>query len=257
MQATKYPEVNKILDVLLFEMQRILADKLKGLYLYGSLCTGDFDFSISDIDLLAALETEISDEEFNLLKNMHTKLAKDHEEWKDRIEVQYMSLDALKTFKTKTSKIANISPGEPFHFVEAGKDWLVNWFVVQEKGLTLYGPPPSKYIEYITKEEFIEIIRDHTKLWSNWINGISRKRGSQAYAIITLCRAYYAIKHGEQISKIKAALWMQKHFPEWAGLIGRALKWRENQWNDQSEDQLAYSETKRFVNTVIKEAKNI
>jgi hypothetical protein len=37
----------------------------------------------------------------------------------------------------------NISPGEPIHRIQAGMDWLVNWYLVRTGGVTLLGPPPD------------------------------------------------------------------------------------------------------------------
>ena len=53
MHITPYPDIDALLSRLLDQMQRILDKKLAGLYLYGSLVTGDFDRESSDIDLLA------------------------------------------------------------------------------------------------------------------------------------------------------------------------------------------------------------
>jgi predicted nucleotidyltransferase len=56
---TPYADVNQLLEQLLSSLQTILGKKLVGLYLYGSLVTGDFDHECSDIDLLAAAHIPI------------------------------------------------------------------------------------------------------------------------------------------------------------------------------------------------------
>src|SRR5436189_78860 len=73
MQATSHPEINHVLDILLAQIQAILGKKLVGVYLYGSLVTGDFDTEISDIDVLAALSSEIDEKEFRESVKDHTK----------------------------------------------------------------------------------------------------------------------------------------------------------------------------------------
>jgi predicted nucleotidyltransferase len=65
MQPTTYPHVNDLVNVLLSQMQTILGDDLVGLYLYGSLATGDYDDDISDVDLLAAVSDDLEEGEFN------------------------------------------------------------------------------------------------------------------------------------------------------------------------------------------------
>lgn len=247
---TNFEEVNEILRELLIWQKRILGNKLVGLYLYGSLVTGDFDIKISDIDLLCAVSSDINPQEFEFLKKIHQEITKKYPKWKERIEAQYLSTNGLRTFKTQETKMVNISPGEPFHLTEAGKDWLVNWYVVQEKGIVLFGPPPSTIIEHISTKEFIDTVKSHIKLWLEWIKNISKNRGSQAYAIITMCRAYYSIKKGTQVSKLQATNWMSNQFPEWSSLIKKALIWRSKQWEDNIEDESSYPQTLNFVKTI-------
>ncbi len=124
MYSTSSPDINDLLQLLLAQLQNILGQKLVGLYLYGSLVTGDFDEQSSDIDLLAVTGTDINQQEFEVLKQMHDDLVLQDPVWADRIEVAYVSVEALKTFKSQTSRIAIISPGEPFHVKDAGKDWF-------------------------------------------------------------------------------------------------------------------------------------
>lgn len=117
---TQYPDINILLEDLLFQIKEILGERLVGFYLWGSLVWGDFDYGISDIDLLAATKTDLTEDEANHLKIMHEEFVEKYKEWNDRIEIAYMSLDALKTFKTKRSPIGIISPGELFHLKDAG-----------------------------------------------------------------------------------------------------------------------------------------
>ncbi|MEA3355592.1 MAG: adenylyltransferase, partial [Patescibacteria group bacterium] len=63
MKVTPYKNVNKFLEDFLFQVKKILGDKLVGLYLYGSLTWEDFDIDISDIDLLAVLSVDLNENE--------------------------------------------------------------------------------------------------------------------------------------------------------------------------------------------------
>ncbi len=250
MQPTAYPDVNDLLDSLLSQVQTILRQKLVGLYLYGSLVTGDVDIDISDIDLLAATAGDLNETEFSALNKMQDDIVSTYQQWENRLEIAYLSLHALKTFKTCTSQIAIISPGEPFHLKAAGRDWLMNWYIVRERGITLSGPPPTKIIEPISKEEFIQAVKEHAEGWRDWVNN-SKNRPAQAYAILTLCRALYTYKNGEPVSKPQAALWAAAELPEWASLIKNALLWRQA-WREPVVDPDAtLPETRRFVNFVI------
>jgi len=249
MQITPYADINALIEILLSSIQRILGAKLVAFYLAGSLIIGDFDPNISDIDLVAALSSQIDDREFDALQEMHSAFAAQYKEWDNRIEVCYISVVALNTVRSRTSQIANISPGEPFHMRESSREWLSDWYLVRERGVTLFGPSPEEIIEPISKEEFIQTIKAHARAWGEWINDM-HTQGGQAYAILTMCRALYTCTNGEQVSKKQAALWAQKALPEWSQLIENALLWRENQRNEQVDHTATFAETKRFVDFV-------
>lgn len=93
------PDLGSLLAELVDQIQQALGDKLAGLYLYGSLIMGDFDPTLSDIDLLAALTSDVEASEFDRLLQMHDAFARRHPAWYDRIEVAYLSLHGLRTFR--------------------------------------------------------------------------------------------------------------------------------------------------------------
>jgi predicted nucleotidyltransferase len=251
MQFTPYPDINSFFNTLLLQLKAILGDRLIGVYLFGSLVWGDFEYESSDIDLLVVTSSNITYNEFDKLDVMQKDLAKTYSHAKEgMIEIAYMSEDALQTFKTKRSQIAIIHPGEPFHIKDAGKDWLMNWYSVQEKALTLFGPPAKTLIAHITREEFIQAVRDYANAWRSRINGLHGRPG-QAYAILTTCRAYYTYKNGEQTSKKRAANWTAKEFPQWSTLIENALKWREDWRSNQVDAEETLPEIKQFVHFIL------
>lgn len=243
---TPDPEINELLTSLFSQIRQVLGDHLVGLYLYGSLVAGDFDAEVSDIDLLAVTTDDISEKEFYRLHAMHDDFAAQHPSWDDRIEVAYLSVAGLRTFRTQNSSIAVISPGEPFHIKEAGADWLVNWWVVRERGVTLYGPPAWEVIDPIATDEFLQTVQDHALLWPLWVHDM-REPKAQAYAVLTMCRALYALEFGDQPSKQRAAHWVQSRWPQWAALIQQALAWRVARSEDLPDGESVFPETERFV----------
>ncbi len=251
------PEVIQVILSLMQELQRILGSNLIGLYVYGSLVTGDFDPATSDIDLLAALSDPLDEQTFAALKQMHDDLGMRYPLWANpsRIEVHYWSLAGLRTFKTQANAMAVISPGEPLHMIEAGRHYLLNLYVVQQHGLTLHGPAPSSLMEPISRAEFVASVREHVRQWPAWVTSSRDWRPAQAYAILTLCRALYGVVHGEQVSKLRAARWVQGYAPAWAGLIADALQWRQNWRAERGESEeaaAAFPNTVRFVEWVVK-----
>ena len=249
MNPTTYPDINQLLSELLTRQQTILGQKLIGLYLYGSLVWGDFDQDTSDMDMLAATASDVDDAELEQLRHMHDEFAQQHPSWHDRIEVQYFSLDGLKYFKTRASNMVNISPGEPLHRIQAGIEWLTNWYFVQDYGITLFGPPPASFIPVISKADFIQAVHDHALMWREYITDVKDHPPGQAYAILTLCRALYTTRNEEQVSKKQAAEWAAEQLPEWSTLIQNALVWRKEPHNNKA----SYPETERFIHFMIEQ----
>jgi hypothetical protein len=238
-----------LLDRLRDRIQAVLAGDLIGLYLYGSLVWGDFDPAISDIDLLAVTAGVLGSAELSALEQMHADFAAAHPAWDNRVEVAYVSASALQTFKTQPSEIAVISPGEPFHTKSAAADWLINWYFVRERGVTLAGPPPQSIIIPIAKAEFIQAVRNQARSWRGWVERAAHRK-AQAYAILTLCRALYVVRNGEQVSKLRAAQWAQRELPEWSALIASALAWRAAPDDPAVDHAATLPATRQFVHFV-------
>ena len=77
-QLAQLPEdVRALLALLLTSIQRVLGDQLVGLYLYGSLSSGDFDPASSDVDFLAVTHGAIAEDNpvFEQLRVMHARIA--------------------------------------------------------------------------------------------------------------------------------------------------------------------------------------
>jgi hypothetical protein len=256
MQLTPYQYIDDLLATLLGKLQQILGKQLIGLYLYGSLVGGNFNTEISDIDLLAVTSTDIDEKEFGEIKKMQDEFVKNNGQWENRLEIAYLSRHALKTFKTETSRAAIISPGEPFHFKEAGEHWLIDWYFVREKGVTLFGPPPTALIAPISKKEFLQAVREYAQSYREWVKH-QQNRNAQSYVILTLCRSLYAIENGEQASKMQAAVWAQRRFPQWHSLIKMALAWRLASHDDKAASYKGnMPKTAHFVRFAIEKIQN-
>ena len=198
---------------------------------------------------MAATSSDIGDTEATKLSEMHRMLVDQYPQWDDRVEVAYPSVTALRTFRSQESRMPVISSGEPFHVKEAGEDWLMNWYLVRETGVSLFGPPPQAIIDPITREEFVRAVRKHAAAWGGGIH-IRKERVAQAYSILTMCRALYSHQNGHPVSKRVAALWAQQELPEWSRLIQAALLWRRAWRQSEVDHASTYPESVRFVNFV-------
>src|SRR5690606_6000251 len=112
-------------------------------------------------------------------------------------------------FRLRPYDLAVISPGEPLNLKkDREQDYLLNWWLVREKGVALFGPAPSTFIDEIGSDDFLRCVVRHARSWRTWVHEMKRK-GSQAYAILTICRAFNYLETGNQVSKPEAAEWAQ------------------------------------------------
>lgn len=250
MHGALHPATDAILSELVAQINDALGDDLIGLYLYGSAVFGDFDPDSSDLDLLAITRTDIDDATFDRLRAMHDQLAAGFPAWDNRIEVQYYAADALRHFKTQRSPMAGISPGEPLNRKEAGTDWLLNWYFVQEDGRKLVGPDPRTIIPPISTAEFRTSSRADAQYWRGWAAEPHGQR-AQSYAVLTLCRALYAAETGGRASKPQAAGYTRNRYPQWAALIDAALRWRKSADSELDVGPDTWPETAEFVGFVL------
>ena len=248
MLTTGKPEVDALLPALSVEIASALKPqpRLLGLYLYGSVTTGAFVPGISDIDLLAVTDGPITPEIIARLQPMHAQIAACFPRWQDRIEVIYVPRQALATFRTQFSEIGVISPGEPLHILSAGIDWLMNWHQVRHGGQVVTGPPVATYVPDTTIAEYVTAVREHAAAFGDWMPAMQAPR-QQSYAVLTLCRALYTVRHGHGASKADAAAWLAAEMPHYAPLLEQALRWREVAPTDPTISDRAYPRTLRFV----------
>ena len=180
------------------------------------------------------------------LAQLHREVVDEMPSWEDRVEVVYVSTEALTNFRTDSSNAARISPGEPFHEIRVDHRWLIDWYQLREVGQVLYGPPVTTLVPVITNAEYVEAVRQHVLDWPD--PEVGESQGSLAYAIITLCRGLRTIRTGTLVSKREAARWGCSVLPDHARFIRDAIGWRERaRILPQIADEKAADATKHFV----------
>ncbi len=223
MRLTPHVSANEVLRDLIERLQIVFADQVVSVCLYGSAVAGDFDPDRSDLDLVVACSFEV-EARLHDLERLHGDLAVTHPSWDDRVDVIYVPVAALRSFRSQPSRTAFISPGEPLHLTDTSQH-IINWYLLQEQGQTLLGLPPTVWMPTITSGEFLAEVRAHLHAWPSWI-ALSDQPGFHAYAVLTICRALHVCRSSRQTSKRQAALWAQREYPQWSGLIEHSLAWR-------------------------------
>jgi len=238
--------LESLLEILVSDTRAVLGGDLVGIYLYGSAVSGGFDPGVSDLDLVAVTSAEVEEIDLAGLEQMQLEIARRNPEWSDRLEIVYIGRETLQSFRTSPGSLAVISPGEPFHVVGDVAEWLQNWYLVRETGVTLYGVAAADVIPPIARVEFVAaVVR-----YADWLRNRSYDDlgpGSLAYTVLSLCRALRTVRTGMHCSKQEAAAWTTEQMPEWAWLIDAALRCRMSRGTIGFDDERTRSEARRFI----------
>jgi predicted nucleotidyltransferase len=229
---TPYLDVNEILSHLLTDVKEILREHLIGMYLFGSLACGDFD-SHSDIDILFVTDQAISKETFQDLFEIHERISTIDSPWAIQLEVSYIPIDALRRFDPSDNTHPHIDrgPGEKLHMKQHDADWIVQRYILRERGITVTGPDPKTLIAPVSPADLRWAVSEILQTWiCHFMDdpALLKPRGYQSYTVLTLCRILYTYEHGEIVSKPAAAVWVKQNLSEkWIGLIDRAWSGRQ------------------------------
>jgi hypothetical protein len=227
-----------MLQAVLAGVQAQLRDNLVGVYLRGSLVTGDFIPETSDVDVLAVTERRVSAPEFTALADLHAQLAAGPNPYANRIELAYLDRAALRQFQTGLSH-PTLGQGDKLAWSEHSTNWIFERWTVRRHGIALLGPPPQTLIDPISTADILAATRVRLRDWAAWAQNLSDpewqapRRGAAAYVVETMCRARYTLAHAELASKRRAVAWARAVLPEpWRATVARAQAWRADNTTD-------------------------
>jgi uncharacterized protein YdeI (YjbR/CyaY-like superfamily) len=179
---------------------------------------------------------------------MHTRLASVPNRYTDRLEGAYIERTALRRFEPGR-RFLTIECETPLRWKVHETSWLIERWVLREKGVALVGPDPKTLIDPISPEELRDGVRRRLREWATWAADPHDPewlppRSYQAYVVETMCRALYALASGELISKAKATTWAASALPgPWQGLVERCVEARA----DATPDEASIAEVLGFV----------
>jgi hypothetical protein len=240
---TRYPEINAVLHMLLADVQVALGDHFVGLYVHGSLASGDFDPQRSDIDFVVITAEALPDTVFPALEALHTRIIDSGLSWATKLEGTYFPQKALRRYQPSNTLYPSLNEAR-FYMGTHGSDWVIQCHILREHGIVLAGPNPRDLIDPVAPDDLRRAMRALLhEWWAPMLDDTARLRSPeyQAYAVLTMCRALYTLETGAVASKPVAARWAQAALgnPR-AMLIERALSWRVGMPLDALEEVLDF-----------------
>jgi hypothetical protein len=230
---TPYPDVNQAVLALCSQIKEILQGCFAGMYLDGSLASGDFDPRASDIDFVVTTTRALRDEQVAALTALHARFAAGDSPWAERIEGSYIPRDVLGAYdplRAPAGYFPRIELGSPLRVVAHESDWLFHRAILREQGIAVAGPAPRDWLEPVAPEALRRAVADNLAIW--WA-GMLDEPGPlhdpryRAYAFLTMCRMLYTLEQGRIASKPAAVAWAATHVgAEWGAIGARAFSVR-------------------------------
>lgn len=205
-----------------------MGSQFVGMYLYGSLSSGDFDPVSSDIDFLVVTTKMLDEKMIDALDAMHQRIWNSGLKWADKLEGSYLPQEHLPRYERSKVAYPTVNEGK-FYVAPHGSDWIIQRHIIREEGVALVGADPKSMIEAVRPDD---IRRAVTGILNEWwfpmLDDISwlSNHGIEyhAFAILTMCRSLYALKYGKVVSKPAAAKWAQGELDgKWPKVIELSL----------------------------------
>ena len=254
-----YPELREVLDIFVSEVETELAENLVGIYLVGSLASGDFDLD-SDVDFLVVINTELTESNQKRLQEVQIKVHEIDCYPAKHLEGSYISIVDLNDWSIVGKKKlfyfdnGSITPEQSVH----DNNWHVRW-ILRERGITLAGPEPQTIVRPIPNAELLgemrtslhQIMLIYEEALQQPLNFFKSQFG-QSFVVLTYCRMLHTLHTGEVQSKKAGAEWAKEYVePKWRKLIDRAWDDREGvrfgvKIGQRADEQLL-EETLEFV----------
>src|SRR6185503_2866166 len=230
-----YPELRDVLNMFVDEISAELRENLVGIYLVGSIASGDFDLD-SDVDFLVVTNTELTEANMKALQDIQIKIHGFDCYPAKHLEGSYISISDLNDWSTVGEKKLYYFDNGSTTYEQSTHDnqWHVRW-ILRERGITLIGQKPETILQQIPLDKLSNEIKaamlQVMKLFEDEINrplSFFNSKFGQSFAVLTYCRMLHTLHTGTVQSKKAAVKWAKLFVePKWIKIIDQAWNERE------------------------------
>ena len=244
-----------------YTSRAVLGTNFVGLYLLGSLAIGDFDLT-SDVDFVIVTNTELSNDEVDLVQSAHIELIAGDSRWVRHLEYSIFPLQKL---SEKSSPYGpdgrNDSAARQLWYFNNGcsviersdhDNTLVTRWTLRYRSKAVLGPEPAAFAPDVTANELRQEIKNSMLGWESLFtpDSVFNNRFHQVFFVLNNCRALQGLHEGRITSKREGATWAKRHLDvSWHPLIDYC--WRERQDTEinvsQPADPQAFEQTVAFL----------
>lgn len=231
--AQPYPELEEVLRTYVDALQDELAENLVGIYLVGSIASGDFDAD-SDIDFLVITKNELTEDHIQPLEALQSRIHAMGPYPARHLEGSFISIADLNDWDAVGVKEVYYFDNGSTRIELSTHDnrWHVLW-ILRERGIPLIGPDPQTLCPPIPREKMAAEIKgtmiDARQMFADSIEqplDFNNSRFGQSFYVLTYCRMLHSLHTGRVESKKAGMHWSKQVMePRWVRLIEQA--WEE------------------------------
>lgn len=196
--------LHNVMQIFLQELNANLPKSLvEGVYLYGSIALGAFDEEKSDVDFIVLLKREATDQEIEIIKDIHIQLSKGH--LGSRMDGMYIQATDL----SKGNEAMHPYPFCAEGVVRVGH-WDINhitWWVLKNHGIVLQGTAIQELQISTEWEDVLETLKYNiNQYWYEKTKEIPDSVPDEVVEAVTatICRILYSLEYQQIISKKEA-----------------------------------------------------
>lgn len=199
---------------------------IDGVYLYGSIALDAFDEKKSDIDFIVLLKRTVTEQEVEMIKDIHTQLSK--EDLGSRMDGMYIQTADLSKINEDIIPYPYCSEG----VVKVGH-WDINhvtWWVLKNHGITLQGTDIQELKISTEWEDVLETLKYNiNQYWYEKTKEIPDSLSDEMVEAVTstICRILYSLEFEQIISKKEALTKGLSMLPDvWHPLLKEGMRIR-------------------------------
>lgn len=223
------PEVHEVVARYVREIDEVAPGLVEGLYLVGSVALGDYHSGHSDVDFVAVLGRELTDDDLTVLETLHGGMP--HPPWYDGI---YVHTDQL---GIDDSDVVAVHEGK----VERDR-WRtpVTWYELGVHGVVVRGAPIRDLrvpvdVEWLRswmcgnlKAYWEPYAQRCAEGWANLPDDDPLDAFPVTWMVLGAPRLHYTLATNQVTTKTGSGRYAVQMFPAWSELVERVIQWRMN-----------------------------
>ncbi|WP_238883817.1 aminoglycoside adenylyltransferase domain-containing protein [Clostridium sp. YIM B02551] len=231
-------KVKFIIDKHIEMIEERLPDLLEGYYIYGSLSLGKFHYGFSDIDFIAVVNREVSEEELEVLKYIHNSINKKYR--KTTLDGMYVMEEDIESLNKEGDRCIRFNDGKFEGYIKFNRN-SIDAYQLKKCGIVIKGKDIEDYKLEVNFDILINEMRNNlNSYWVNWMNGCKKFMSSKyigsfvslkniEWGVLGVSRLYYTLNEKDITSKVGAGEYALSKVPaKWHNIIKESMKLRKD-----------------------------